>query len=728
MACTRFSFSSDELRVALSYLNGDVILGDTIAHKSSNSKVASLSSPSPKNIIMAENDSEAATTNTAEENDAKASSCGGRKTTLPPWNKPGPATVQFNTGLKVMNSLTRQKEDFVTMSGSRQLTWYMCGPTVYAESHMGHARTYLGFDIIRRILEKHFGYDITLVMNVTDIDDKIVERSAERKMDHLELTRHFEQEFHKDMRNLCVAPPTVVTRVTEYMKEIVDYVQQIIDRGFAYESNGSVYFQVEAFENAPNMHYCKLSPEQIHNAALLAEGEGKLTQEFASEKKSPRDFALWKKAKPGEPVWESPWGPGRPGWHIECSVMASDVLQKLTGQPNMDIHSGGIDLKFPHHDNEMAQAEAHCGHNQWVNYFVHAGHLHIRGLKMSKSLKNFITIQQALEINTARQIRLLFLRHRYNAPMDYGDDTMAPTLDLERKFVEFFHNAKAFLRNRTLKENQFWSEQATGLQKLLAESQIKVDDALKDDFDTPMVLTILSDLVKATNVYMESSAENEKLGLVVMNVATYITRILSLLGLNGLETIGLSSGDDSASGGASREDHLAPVLDALMAFRSAVRDKARNKDLTGILELCDHFRDEALVPLGVRLEDKSDGSVWKLANPADLLREMEQRNSEIERKAEEKAAKEAEAAKKEALNKLSPADYMKQLKLEDGTTPMYTQFDHEGMPTHDSNNEELNKNQKKKAQKLFKTQQGKYEKFLKSEGSNIAPSLGDVGV
>lgn len=634
-----------------------------------------------------------------------------RKTVLPLWIKPIPENVHYSTGLKVMNSLTRQKEDFFTMSGSRQLTWYMCGPTVYAESHMGHARTYLGFDIIRRILEKHFGYNVTLVMNVTDIDDKIVERSAERKIDHMELTRHYEQEFHKDMRDLYVSPPTVLTRVTEYMTEIVLYVQQIIDQGFAYESNGSVYFHVEAFEKA-GRHYCKLAPEQIHNAALLAEGEGKLTQSFAGEKKSPRDFALWKKGKPGEPVWDSPWSMGRPGWHIECSVMASYVLKNLTGVTNMDIHSGGIDLKFPHHDNELAQSEAHCGHEQWVNYFVHAGHLHIRGLKMSKSLKNFITIQQALEVNTARQIRLLFLRHKYNAPMDYGDDTMAPTLDLERRFVEFFHNAKAFLRARTFKDTQVWTPPTVELQKLLNECQTKVDEALRDDFDTPTVLLILSDLVKATNVYMESS-DGEKLGLVVWNAASYITEILDLFGLNGNEAIGLSSGEDAASGGSSRENHLAPVLDSLMSFRSAVREKARNKDIEGILQLCDQFRDEALPPLGVRLEDKTDGSVWKLANPADLLREMEQRKAEMERKAEEKAAKENDVTKKDALNKLSPADYMKQITLEDGTTLMYSKFDEEGMPTHDSNNEELNKNQKKKAQKLFKTQKAKYEKWLK---------------
>lgn len=241
---------------------------------------------------------------------------------------------------------------------------------------MGHARTYLGFDIIRRILQDHFHYDVNLIMNITDLDDKIIQRSNEQGIHHLELSQKFEQEFHEDMAMLGVMPPNIMTRVTEYMDEIVAYIQKIIDRGLAYESNGSVYFNVEAFEKTDTMHYCKLAPEQIHNAALLAEGEGKLTQDFASEKRSNRDFALWKKSKEGEPTWDSPWAPGRPGWHIECSVMASDVLENINGgNPRMDIHSGGVDLKFPHHDNEMAQAEAHSGCTQWVNYFVHVSSL-----------------------------------------------------------------------------------------------------------------------------------------------------------------------------------------------------------------------------------------------------------------------------------------------------------------------------------------------------------------
>lgn len=221
---------------------------------------------------------------------------------------------------------------------------------------------------------------------------------------------------------------SVVTRVSEYVPEIIAYVDKIMSNGFAYASNGSVYFDTTNFMKTHQ--YAKLAPEHVSNQALLGEGEGELSCVADGEKRNERDFALWKKSKPGEPAWDSPWGKGRPGWHIECSAMASDILP----QAPFDIHAGGIDLKFPHHDNELAQAEAFYDCPQWVNYFLHAGHVHIQGLKMSKSLKNFVTIGDARSHYTPRQLRMFFLSYGWDAAMDYGVAGMQAAIDKEARF------------------------------------------------------------------------------------------------------------------------------------------------------------------------------------------------------------------------------------------------------------------------------------------------------
>jgi len=479
------------------------------------------------------------------------------------------------------------------------------------------------------------------------------------------------------------------------------------------------------------MSYCKLEPENKSNTDLLAEGEGGL-QDFAVEKKSTRDFALWKRSKEGEPRWPSPWGDGRPGWHIECSVMASDIFAQLAGYDSvthptlvhekcnthaccMDIHSGGVDLKFPHHDNEMAQAEAHLMCDQWVNYFVHSGHLHIKGFKMSKSLKNFITIRQALEQNSARQIRLLFLLHKYNAPMDYGDNTMSHAMTMERTFVEFFHNVKAILRTvgKITSCRQRWDNIASrDLQRHILRTQDLVNTALQDDFDTPTAMSCLVDLVRATNIYVETCEQSSMtpVSSVLRNSAMYITSMFRIFGLIP-DSVGVDIGFPVSS---SQDDGgLIPILDALMEFRSSVREKARAKDLSGVLDQCDVFRDDTLPPLGIRLEDKVGGkSVWKLADPAELMREREQRELEKKRREEERRSAAEEAARKEALNRISPADFMKQLTLEDDATILkYSAFDESGMPTHFHDGEPLNKNQMKKASKEYQTQQKKFEKY-----------------
>jgi cysteinyl-tRNA synthetase len=353
--------------------------------------------------------------------------------------------------------------------------------------------------------------------------------------------------------------------------------------------------------------------------------------------------------------------------------------------------------------------------NTFIYYKTQAGHLHIKGFKMSKSLKNFITIREALENNTARQIRMCFLLHKYNAPMDYGDNTMSHAMSIEKQFKEFFHNCKAVLREGSMRDVQKWNPATKDMQLALQAAQAKVDEALRDDFDTPAVMATLGELVKSTNQYMEGG---KIVHLVIRNVSSYVTKIFKVFGLiGGVGDIGFDSGGAGGADGASREETLGPVLDALMDFRSAVRDKARAKDIGAVLSECDAFRDDALPELGIRLEDKTGGkSVWKLADPAELLKEKEQKELEARRKEEEKAKAAAEKAKKDALNALRPAEFMKQATLDDGTTLKYTQFDEStGLPTHASDKEPLNKNQAKKAAKEFQAHQKKYDKYMQQQ-------------
>ncbi|XP_016296773.1 probable cysteine--tRNA ligase, mitochondrial isoform X5 [Sinocyclocheilus anshuiensis] len=397
------------------------------------------------------------------------------------WIKP----AGFDTGVKTYNSLTKQKEPLV-LAQERIATWYSCGPTVYDHAHLGHACSYVRFDILQRILSRIFEINVIHVMVITDIDDKIIQRSLEQNISPTVLARMHEEEFKRDMQALRVLPPAVYMRVTDNIPQIVAFIKRIIGNGHAYvTSQGNVYFDTQSIGN----RYGKL----VNLGGIVGELG-------AQDKRDPRDFALWKASKPHEPHWESPWGQGRPGWHIECSTIASSVFGS-----QLDIHSGGIDLAFPHHENEIAQSEAYHQCEQWGNYFLHSGHLHLKGSveKMSKSLKNYVTIKDFLKSYTANEFRLFCLLTRYRSAIDYSDASMNEARSTLSTISAFCHNAQAYMQGhlqcQPTEEGILWER--------LSATQSSVRKALADDFDTPKTVDAIMSLIHHGNCQLQPATK-----------------------------------------------------------------------------------------------------------------------------------------------------------------------------------------------------------------------------
>lgn len=402
--------------------------------------------------------------------------------------------------------------------------------------------------------------------------------------------------------------------------------------------------------------------------------------------------------------------------------MSNFAMQKFGGG-TLDIHAGGVDLKFPHHENEIAQSEAYGGSHQWVNYWLHMGHLHIKGLKMSKSLKNFITIREALQHHSARQIRFCFLLHKYNMAMDYSDNTMSQAVSIEKIFSEFFHNVKAVLRSlgSTSESPQYVGPQEEAMLEKVESAKAAVRAQLMDDFDTPRAVASLVELVGDCNKYMKagSSGVNDKgaevlSSVVLFSAARYVTSMLRVFGLvSGSGDIGFSSsaaGEEGGSGGQSKEQLLAPYLDVLTAFRKDIRIATIAGDNKAVLALVDKLRDEILPEYGVRMEDKGSGSsaetIWKLEDVEQLRKEKAQKEAEKLRKEEEKQKAAKLAAEREERAKVPPSEMFK------SSTAEYSAWDEAGLPTHDAAGQPLSATVLKKLQKDYNKQKEVHEKYL----------------
>lgn len=741
------------------------------------------------------------------------------------WTPP----ITHTKGLRINNTLCGTKVPFHTRDGSNLVTWYICGPTVYDSSHIGHARNYVTFDILRRILEGFFNYRVQYVMNITDVDDKIInkarrnylleqylatayeaktvlsnlnvafeeeilkqekklkvaqnefdEATSSRRKDELadkikqeqlklqklqelngsvkERTEKslatggkpgidllisdgvgdvlasyldakegstvtdlaiyrahaakYEKEFLEDMQNLGVKPPMVLTRVTEYIDIIKDYVQKIIDQGFAYVAKGSVYFNTRAFQEAGHI-YGKLNPWAVGSSELASESESNFD---SREKQNNCDFALWKASKIGEPFWESPWGQGRPGWHIECSAMASHVIGK-----SIDIHSGGVDLQFPHHDNELAQAEAFYGCSQWVNYFIHSGHLAIEGLKMSKSLKNFVTIREALQKYTARQLRFLFVNQLWDKPMNFSESVMSEAIAKEKQFQNFFKIVKNVLRRmetdgetyvKGFENAQIWGLAETELAHLLAITTTQVRERIEDNFDTPGALQALLNLASGVHSYLDKTATGSSLPLLVKEAAEYITQILVIFGLstaNVNNEIGFGSDLTTSSGGI--ESTVAPYINAACSLRDEVRAAAKD-DLSKarLISITDHFRDYTMVDLGVRVEDSPSGSIWELCDSGLLQSERDEKFRKAReatiKSVQSKVDRKLKEIEKFQLASVNPREYFQK------QSTKYSVFNDRGLPTHDYEGKELSKKALKDVEKTMQKAEKEHEKYI----------------
>jgi len=465
--------------------------------------------------------------------------------------------------LRVYNTLGGEKQLFEPIEAGK-VRMYVCGPTVYDYCHIGHARSVVVFDVIARYLRRR-GFEVTYVRNFTDVDDKIIRRANETGQDPGVLAARFIEAFYTDMDALLVERADHEPKVTEFIQPIIDLVQRLVQRGNAYTVDGDVYFDVTTFES-----YGKLSGRRLEDM------EAGARIEVDQRKRHPHDFALWKAAKPGEPAWDSPWGRGRPGWHIECSAMSSTLLGDT-----FDIHGGGKDLIFPHHENEIAQSEAASG-RPYVKYWLHNGFVNINHEKMSKSLNNFLMIRDVLQRHYPEAVRMFLLSSHYRSPLDFTPEAMA---EASAKLTRVYTLLRR-LTGRTpaaadkVDGSPFWH-------RFTAE--------MDDDFNTAAGIGTLFEAVRATNQLLD--AGNADQGEIALNHGAILR-----MG----QVLGIATGDAEAYFKSQARDIDPARVEDLIARRTAAR-KARD------WAEADRLRDE-LTAMGVAIEDRPEGTVWRMAD------------------------------------------------------------------------------------------------------------------
>jgi cysteinyl-tRNA synthetase len=471
--------------------------------------------------------------------------------------------------MKIYNTLTKKKEEFNPIDG-HEVKMYVCGPTVYDYAHLGHGRTYVAFDTIRRYLE-HKNYIVKLIINFTDIDDKIINRANEKRITPKELADKFIKSFLEDMEKLNIKPAELYPRVSEHVDDIIKFIETLIEKGYAYVADDGVYFDVKKFGD-----YGKLSNINLDEIIAGHRVEKNL------KKKNPEDFALWKFAKPNEPKWDSPWGEGRPAWHIECSAMGIKYLGE-----QFDIHGGGNDLIFPHHENEIAQSEVYTGKSPWVKYWMHTGFVMVDREKMSKSLGNFITLKDLIDKYDSEVIRLFLLQRHYRSPLDYSEEGLLDAKTNLEKLYNTLKNVDATIRSSHVKHNLDDVDIKT--YETIRKAWINCYNAMDDDFNTPEALKYVFEVSNVINKYINTSNNPNK--SVLIKALEFFKMVGGIFGIFNKFNCKDNEGIE--------ED----LINILINIRAKLK-KEKNYNLA------DEIRDE-LKNIGIQLEDSPKGTIWK---------------------------------------------------------------------------------------------------------------------